>query len=204
MITQGNPGARPNNSAGPTTKVDLDNHIPRIGDLPYWSSPPMQFTFTESAALSLGTYPFTAARTIMTNQKNLNNSTLIYFYDMTFSADIPLLDYQHALQLAAGTTDIPQFSMFFANNRNAPALQDPIVCQDYFNGQDYQLLVEPKQTPNTLTAFFRGTLLQTAALATVGNINLTFTFYAQQITDDNFIQEFKKGYPRSKYQGGNF
>lgn len=177
-------------------RVELDNHIPRVGDLPYWSSPPMQFSFTEVATLTLGEYPFEAERTVMTNTKNLNNSTLIYFYDMSFSADIPLLDYQNALQLASGDNEIPQFSMFMQSDRNAPVLQDPILCQDYFNGQDYQLLIEPKQTPNKLNAFFRGKLKQTAALAGISKINLTFTFYAQQITDDNFIQSFKQGYPR--------
>ena len=161
----------------------------------------MKFTFTEKSTLTLGQYPFNAPRQQMTNNKNLNESTLIYFYHMTFSADISLSNYQEALKLSTGDTDIPEFSMFFGNNRNAPALQDPIVCQDYFAKQKFRLTLEPKQTPNRLNAFFRGTLQQHAGLAGVGEINLTFTYYAQQITDDKYIAEFKKGYLKSQNGG---
>lgn len=203
MITGRSSGkSHANYRIGKGASHDLQLNVPRIGDIPYWSSPPMQFSFTEQVELSAGTYPMLAGRTPMINVKNLNESTLIYFYDMTFSVDIPQLDYQQALQLAAGGTDIPNFNMFFQDNRNAPALQDPILLQNYFNAQEYRLLLEPKQTPNTLNAFFRGTLQQTAALAGVQFVNLTFTFFAQQIIDDSFIQQFKQGYPRSKANGG--
>lgn len=203
MITSGKSG-KGNLSINNGRGKDLQLNVARIGDIPYWESPPMQFSFTEKVDLVLGTYPMIAGRTPMINVKNLNESTLIYFYDMTFSADIPGLEYQKSLQLITGDTSIPNFNMFFQDNRNAPALQDPILLQNYFTAQDYQLLVEPKQTPNTLNAFFRGTLQQTAALAGVQSINMTFTFYAQQIVDDNYIQAFKQGYPKAPPQGGRF
>lgn len=184
---------------------DLQKNVARIGDIPYWTAPPMQFNLTQSAPLTLGQYPYTAVRTPMGNIKNLNESTLIEFYDMTFSADIPELDYQAALQLAGGGTSIPQFSMFLSSERNAPTLQDPIILNKYFTGQKYLMLIEPKQTPNVLTGFFRGTLQQTVDLAGITAINLTFQFYAQQITDEDYIAEVKRGYPRTGYKlGGQF
>jgi len=197
MIINGQSGAM-----GRQKRGGLEDY-PRIGDLSYWTSPPMQFTYIQSAALTAGTYPFTASRGAMINAKNINAETLIYFYDMQFSADIGLLDYQQALKLAGGTTDVPRFSLFLESSRNAPVLQDPIYCQDYFDGQSYQLVIEPKQLPNAITAFFQGTLQQHAGLAGVTEINLIMTMFAQQITDDSYISEFKKGYPSSDYQGGN-
>lgn len=204
MITGNMRGLSGGRKAAKGNGKDLQKNIARLGDIPYWTAPPMQFTFTEQAVLTIGEYPWEAERTIMTNNKNLNESTLIYFYDMTFSADIPILDYQKGLQLASGDNEIPEFSMFFESERNAPALQDPIVCQDYFTSQTYDLLLEPKQTPNKLNAFFRGKLQQHAGLAGIPAINLTFTFYATQITDDNYIQAFKEGYPVTEILGGRF
>ena len=66
-------------------KEDLQLNVPRIGDLPLYSSPPMQFTFKQKATLTLGQYIFSPVRTDVTNNKNLNNSTLIYFRNFSFS-----------------------------------------------------------------------------------------------------------------------
>lgn len=208
MIVGQQRGATPpglqGNRAGKIQRVNLENDVPRIGDIPLWTSPPMKFSFTQQATLTLGNYPLTSTRALMTNQKNLNDSTLLYFYDMTFSADIPLQNYLDALQLSGGGNLIPKFYIFMGSNRNAPQFQDPIVCQDYFNGQHFPFVIEPKQTPNTLTAYFEGTINQTAALAGRQYINFTFSFYVTQITDDNFIHAFKQGYPVRIFQGGSF
>jgi hypothetical protein len=169
--------------------------IARIEDLPYWSSTPMQFSFTQSATITLGQYPFTAARASMEGEKNLTDNSLIYIRSISFSADIPILDYQQALQLVGGSTDIPAFYMFLQSDANAPTLRDPIKLLNYFDNQDYKMLIEPKKLPNRLTAFFRGTLQQTGALAGITDINLNIDIYAQEIIDDNFVAAIKAGYP---------
>ena len=53
----------------------------------------------------------------------------------------------------------------------------------------------PRQLPNKLTGFFRGTLQQHAGLAGVSEINLTMNIWMQYITDDNFIKGLQKAYP---------
>lgn len=179
-----------------TKNGDLSPMITRIEDLPYKTSPPAQFVFTQAATLTAGTYPWTGGRAAITNEKDITDNTLIYIKALSFSADIPLVDYQQALKLAAGTVDIPRFSAFLQADSNAPIFVDPIVLHDYFNDQEYRLLIEPKQLPNAFTGFFRGTLQQTAALAGVGEINLTVQMWVQLISDDNFIAGIRKEYPR--------
>jgi len=172
--------------------------ITRIEDLPYKKSPPMQLIFSQKADISVGTYPFTAGRATVTGEKNINDQTLLYVRSISFSADIPLIDYQKALKLAAGTVDIPNFQMFLQSDSNAPLFQDPIDLLDYFNDKSYRLIIEPKLSPNTLTGFFRGTLQQHAGLAGVTEINLNIEMIVQQITDDAFIHGLDQPYPYIK------
>lgn len=175
--------------------MNFSGDIPRIEDLPYYYSPPLQFTFTQQATLTLGQYPFTAGRAAVGNNKNITDNTLLYFREMTFSADISLANYQIALQLAGGTVDIPRFSLFLTSEANAPVLVDPIQLDNYFNGQTFRRIVLPKQLPNTLSGFFRGTLQQHGGLAGVTEINLTMNMWVQAISDDNFVEAMKQKYP---------
>ena len=175
---------------------DFNDIIARIEDLPYYTSPPAQFFLTERANLALGVYVFGGLRLIMTGNKNITDNTLIYIRSLSFSADIPAVDYQQALQLAAGGVDIPTFRAFLQSGSSAPIFEDPIVLNNYFDEIDYRLLLLPKQIPNRLTGFFTGTLQQTAALAGYAGINFTLQMWAQVITDDNFIAGLKRDYPR--------
>lgn len=171
-------------------------HIPRIEDLPYYTSPPMQFTFTQSATLTLGQYPFLPVKATLGNNKNITDNTLLYLKAITFSADIPLLTYQEAIKLSTGLTDIPRFSMFLqSEGGGAPVFIDPIQLGDYFNDQEYKKLILAKQLPNRISGFFEGTLQQTANLAGINEINLTMNIWVQSITDDDFINALKTRYP---------
>ena len=82
--------------------------ITRIEDLPYLKSPPMQILLTQSASLTAGQYIFNGGRTDITNNKNINDQGVYYLKSLSFSADIGLLDYQIAMKLSDGTTDIPR------------------------------------------------------------------------------------------------
>lgn len=184
-----------------TNKIPQLN-IPRIGDLPYYVSPPMQFSLTQTAVLDLGTYKFLDAaggnplqKTVMDNTKNITDNSLIYIYSISFSADIPVLDYQQALQLSGGTVDIPTFQTFLESDADSPQFKDPILLKNYFEDQSYRLVLNPKQDPNQIKGLFSGQLQQTFALAGISEINFTFDMYAQEIVDDNFIAAFKQQYP---------
>jgi len=180
------------------TNVNITNRVARLNDIPYYTTKEMQFTFTQSATLTLGQYPFTTGRAVMTGARNFTGSTLILIRNISFSADISVLDYQASLQLAGGAVNIPVFHAFLASGANVPILRNPILLRDYFTNQPYILSLDPRRRLDQINAFFRGTLQQTAALAGVNQINLTFTIYANEINDNQYIQTFKKGYSGSK------
>jgi len=177
----------------PTVKIG--DRVARLNDIPYWSTKTMQFTFSQSASLVGGTYPFLGDRAVMTGAANFTGSTLILIRNISFAADIPVLDYQQSLQLLAGGVDVPTFHVFSASNANAPLFRNPILLYDYFQEQDYVLAHDPRREDDQYNAFFRGTLQQTAALAGITNINLLITIYADEINDNKFISQFKKQYP---------
>jgi hypothetical protein len=176
--------------------------IPRVGrieDLPYYTSPPIQFTYEQKADLTLGTYPFLLdSKSVMNNNTQLTDNSLIYIRNVSFYADIPQIDYQQALQLAAGTTNVPQFSMYMEGNAGSPILRNPIQLGNYFREQDYKLLIMPKYNPNNLLGAVSGTLQQTAALAGYSEINITIEFFCQEIVDDAFIEAITRKYPALK------
>lgn len=176
--------------------VELANVIARIEDLPYYTSPPIQFTLNQAADLTLGTYPFLQlTKTAMGNTNNITDNTLLYVRNISFSCDIPEIDYQQALKLAAGTVDIPRFNMFFVSNALSPQMRNPLILQKYMTEQEYRLIMMPKQTPNIIKANVTGVLQQTAALAGVDEINAFIEVFVQEIVDDKFIAALKKDYP---------
>ena len=85
--------------------------------------------------------------------------------------------------------------MFLQSESRAAIFVDPIQLGNYFSDQEYKKIQLAKQDPNELTAFFRGTLQQTAALAGTNEINLTMDVWVQQITNDNFIEAIKRNFP---------
>jgi len=169
--------------------------VARIEDLPYYTSPPIQVTYTQQATLTLGQYPFTKAKGQMGFNVNVTDNSLWYIRALSFSADIPEVDYQQALQLAGGTNAIPVFQMFFSGQAHVPMLRNALQLNQYFRDLDYKLLVMPKILPNVLKGNIFGTLQQTAALAGINVINATIEVYIQEITDDNFIRAVTKDYP---------
>jgi len=169
--------------------------IARIEDLPYWTSPPIQVTYTQQATLTLGQYPFTDVKTAMGFNVNVTDNSLWYIRALSFSADIPEVDYQQALQLAGGTNAIPVFQMFFSGQAHVPMLRNAIQLNQYFRDLDFKQLVMPKILPNILKGNIFGTLQQTAALAGINVVNATVEVYIQEITDDAFIKAVTKNYP---------
>lgn len=169
--------------------------IARIEDMPYNTSIPMQFSLTQTGSLVLGQYVFSEPRINMSGTKNIRPSTLIYLRSISFSADIPVLDYQGALQLAGGGTQVPKLNMFLTSDANSPTLRDPILLDNYFSSQDYRMIIEPTKIPVVMSAYIEGVLQQTAALAGITEINMSVDIYAQSIEDKNFIRAFKAQYP---------
>jgi hypothetical protein len=170
--------------------------INKIDELPYNTSPPIQFTYAQSAALTLGQYPFLAAvKNVMGYNGNITSNALYYLRNLSFACDIPELDYQQALKLAGGTVNIPRFNMFFSKDAHSPIIPNALQLNQFFDGIDFKQTFSPRVLPNDLKGNITGTLQQTANLAGVNEINATVELFFQEITDDNFIAHFRKRYP---------
>lgn len=174
------------------------NNIVNDRDAPLLTSPPAQFSYTQKGTLTLGQYIFSPTRALVTGAKNVNAITAYRIKALSFSADIPKIAYQQALKLSTGDTDVPIFNMFMQSDANSPLFQDPVVCQDYFMDQEFRMIKIPNQKKNRFTAFFKGTLRQTAALTGFNEVNLTMQIWVQYIDNVNFIQALKQNFQKIK------
>lgn len=170
-------------------------HIARAEDLPYFDSPPIQYTYQSTAALQFGLYeweddpsPFNPDRPVMEN-------ALYFFRSFSFMADVDEGDYTSAV------INIPEFRLFLRGDANAPLLREPLLMTRFFSQFDYRFWFRRGKVNEVLNAGFSGLLQQTPALVGKTNITLTAVISAQEVTDENFINLFTQHYPALKTGG---
>lgn len=175
----------------------------RLGDIPYRTSPPLLFVYTESATLTAGVYNWpVGVKSVFTPSRPINANSLYLFNTMDFACDIDQADYQGAISSQLN------FSMYLQSDGGSPALREPIPLVKYFNtlpyilnilgsellGEAYQNSsgISPAQgfTFNRLLGDINGTLTQTPTLLGKTSITATLVFSVQEITDRNFIKDF--------------
>jgi len=164
--------------------------FPREGDIPYWTSPPIQYVYTKTAPLAAGAYTWVDQPGDMTPVRPVRNTLLYYFRDITLYADIEEADFSAALDVT------PQFRPSLRGSGNRAVLfREPILMPRFLQNFGYRLFWETNQTPERLLGSFRGTLTQTPALIGKTSITLTAIISAQEIKDRNYVDQFKKMYP---------
>lgn len=175
----------------------------RLNDIPYRTSPPLLFVYTETAPLVAGAYTWsTGVKSPFTPSRPINPNSLYIFKTLDFACDVDQSDYQGAVSTALS------FSMYIQSDAGGPALREPVPLVKYFNtlpyvlnilgtellGEAYQNAsgVSPAQgfTFNRLMGDVSGVLTQTPILIGKGSITATMVFTAQEITDKNFIRDF--------------
>lgn len=175
----------------------------RLIDIPYRTSPPVLFVYQQTASILAGQYTFPAgARIPFTPSRPINANSLYIFNTLDFACDLDQNDYMGAIVSALS------FSVYLQSDMG-PTLREPIPMVKYFNSLPYilnilgnELLGEAYQnssgvSPNQGFTFNRlmgnmiGVLNQTAPI--IGKISVTSTvvFTATEITDKNFIADFK-------------
>lgn len=175
----------------------------RLDDIPYWTSPPLIFTYRETAPVAAGAYTFLAGtKAVFTPSRPIRANALYVFKTLDFSFDIDQSDYMGAY------TTLPLFSMYLQSDSAAPALREPIPLSKYFDTIPYVLnilgaeLLEqayPGQTAittqevsyNRLLGSVEGVVAQTAALLGKASLTATIVFTVQEVVDEHFISEFK-------------
>jgi len=175
----------------------------RLNDIPYRTSPPILFVYTETATLAAGAYTWPlGGKSAFTPSRPINANSLYLFQTMDFAVDVDQADYQSAVSTALS------FSMYIQSDAGSPALREPIPLVKYFNvlpyilnilgtellGEAYQNSsgVSPAQgfTFNRLMGDVNGIVTQTAALIGKASLTATIVFSVQEITDKNFIKDF--------------
>ncbi len=174
----------------------------RLIDIPYGKSPPVIFSFRQTAPLALGVYDFGGVgsplvRSLFTPNRPILPNVLYIFSGLSFSMDVDQNDYQGAI------ASLPAFSTFLQSDASAPAFREPILLDKYFENYSYILSLmgsssvnRPANTGgdtfNKLFGSVTGTVNQTAALVGKASLTAIVKMTAQEISDGEFISQYTK------------
>lgn len=169
--------------------------IPRLEDLPYVSSPPIQFVYQSTAALALGLYVWNDPPQVLTPNRPILTNAIYFFRNVTLAADISPIDFSAAI------VTTPQFYMFRQGDARAVLFREPLQMPMFLDQFDYRLCWLSQQQNDQLFAAFRGSLVQTPNLIGKTSITLKAIITAQEIADKNYVESFKSAYPHVNTEG---
>lgn len=163
--------------------------VPRIEDLPYWTSPPIQFVYESTATLNLGQYVWDDTPSSLAPNRPILENAVYYFRHITLAADISEQDFQRGIIVS------PKFYSFLRSHSEAPLFREPISMNKYYDQFSYRLTFASQQTNDQLLCAFRGQLLQHSGLVGTSTVTLKAIISAQEIVDEHFVDSFKENYP---------
>lgn len=163
--------------------------IPRIEDLPYKTSPPIEFTYRSSAPFAAGKYTWADVQTPLTPNRPLMVNTLYYFRSITLSADTEEIDF------TSNIVTVPTFQMYLKSNAKAVLFREPIYMLKFLQNFDYRYAWLTRQNNDQLFASFNGVIAQGPGLVGKDPVSLTAIISVQEIVDEQFVRQFCKKYP---------
>jgi len=176
--------------------------IPRVEDLPYWTSPPIQFVFESTATVNMGAFFWNDPPSSLKPPRPIQNNTMYYFRSISLTADIGELDFMTNLVRP------PAFYMFRESDDNAVLFREPVVMNKFYDQFDFRLLWMSAKQGDVLNAAFAGpppgptvidgvtsptgpylpaSILQGPNLIGKTSITLKAIISVQEIADDSFI-----------------
>lgn len=171
-------------------------NVPRIEDLPYWTSPPIQFVYESTAALNLGSYTWNDGPTALTPQRPLLPNAVYYFRHVTLTADVSEFDF------SANISTTPAFRVYLKSTGSAMLFREPILMSAFLRNWDYRLTWQTYQsrdsegiTQDRILGGFIGALSQGPGLIGKTSITLKAIISAQEIVDTHFCNLFKAQFP---------
>lgn len=165
-------------------------NIPRLEDLPYATSPPVQYVYESTASLNLGVYVWNDDPSVLSPNRPVLSKAVYFFRNISLTADIEELDFSAAL------VTTPGFFIFKKADAKAVLFREPVQMNKFYDQFDYRLTWWSEQDNDQLFGAFRGTLTQTPALIGKTSVTLKAVITAQEIADDNYVQLFKTAYPK--------
>lgn len=165
-------------------------NIPRAEDLPYWSSPPIQFVYESTAALALGAYTWNDAPTAFTPQRPILINALYYFRNITLVADIAEFDF------SSNIVTTPEFYTFLESYSDAVLFREPLQMNKFYDQFIYRFWWQTYRSDDIIKGAFRGSIIQGPGLVGKSSITLKAIIAAQEIVDEHYINLFKANYPK--------
>lgn len=159
-------------------------NVPRLEDLPYWTSPPVQFVYESTAPLALGAYTWNDAPSALTPNRPIVDNALYFFRSISLAADTSELDF------TANIVTTPQFFTFLRGDAEAPLFREPILMCKFFDQFNYRFVWARGKGSDTLLAAFRGIVVQGPAFVGKLSITLKAIISAQEIVDEHFVKLF--------------
>ena len=165
--------------------------VARLEDLPYYTSPPIQFTYQSSAAFAAGKYTWAETQVALTPNRPIMPNSLYYFRSLTLSADIDEVDFTSNIEVT------PAFQMYLKGRAKVILFREPVLMVKFLQNFDYRYVWKTQTTVDQLFASFNGVLAQGAGLVGKDPVTLTAVISAQEIVDEGFVKLFKQTYPRA-------
>ena len=156
--------------------------IPRAEDLPYWTSPPIQFVYESTIALVAGAYVWNDAPSVLTPTRPILQNALYFFRSVSLVADTTEFDF------STNVTVSPSFYMFRISDQNTMLFREPVLMNKFYDQFDFRLFWLTTRVGEQLRAVFVGTLVQGAGLIGKANITLKAIISAQEINDRGFVE----------------
>jgi len=164
--------------------------VPRLEDLPYYTSPPIEFTFSSSAVFAAGKYTWADGPKVLTPDRPLMVNSLYYFRSLTMSADIEEVDF------TSNIVTVPKFQMYLKGRAKAILFREPVYMLKFLQNFDYRYVWKTQIDGDQLFASFNGVLAQSPGLVGKDPVNLTVIISVQEIVDEGFVKAFKQTYPK--------
>lgn len=170
--------------------------LAREVDIPYYTSPPVQFVYESEAALSVGAYTWRDAPTVLRTSRPILDNALYFFRNVSLTADTAELDFTSNIDPAPPVTNgIPEFRLFVQSDSRAVMYREPLLMNKFFDQFDYRLWWMSHQDQDALLGGFTGRLLQGGGLIGKSSVTLKAVISAQEIVDESFIDLFKAQFP---------
>jgi len=167
-------------------------NVPRLEDLPYISSPPIQFVYQSTAILGLGMYTWLDNPSPLAALRPILNNALYFFRSVTLTADIEELDY------SANIVNTPAFSMYRRSEASTPMFREAVLMPSFIQQMEYRYCWMSRQGSDALQGAFRGSLIQGPSLLGKASITLKAVVTAQEVVDKEFLALFvNHSYPVS-------
>lgn len=170
----------------------LQVNVPRIEDLPYFSSPPVQFVYESPATVGAGLYVWTDPPSPLTPLRNVMENAVYFIRSVSLFADIEEFDFQESLLIS------PIFQIFKPSEATVHLFKEPIIMNTFLQQFDFRAIYMTAKSADQILASFNGTLVQTPSLIGKTTITLKAIISAQEINDDNFLKLFREQYPYVK------